>query len=123
MSDMYLYLRVKIHINIMKTLSDGLLNVYMIRVKSYALKKTLLNKINGRSFVHFDLYTNNDGDYIFSYKCSIPNANDWIKIGNQQLDVHIKQSSSMKKKNDLYIKYPSDHNQTYITKIITINKI
>ena len=77
---MFLYLRVKIHINIMKTLSDGLLNVYMIRVKSYSLKKTLLNKINGRSFVHFDLYTNNVGDYIFSYKCSIPNANDWIKI-------------------------------------------
>ena len=116
MSDMYLYLRVKIHINIMKTLSDGLLNVYMIRVKSYALKKTLLNKINGRSFVHFDLYTNNDGDYVFCHKCSIPNANDWNKIGNQQLDVRIM-------KNDLYIKYPSDHNQTYITKIITINKI
>tara|TARA_R110000737_G_C14617241_1_gene492202 strand:+ start:2479 stop:2781 length:303 start_codon:yes stop_codon:yes gene_type:complete len=96
----------------MKTISEGLLHVYLNKTKAYHLKKTLNNKINGRSFVDFDTYINNDGDYIFSHKCE-PSHEQWTKMGTQQLDVRIN-------KDVLYIKYPSDINQTYIKKNICV---
>jgi len=85
----------------MKTLSEGLLEFVTSEKRYNAVVARLCNSVQTKAKGHikFDIYTNSDGNYIFT--TFIPNLKNWVLLSeDEQVKIHIDENKK------LYIQLP-----------------